>query len=210
MKQLGVLIAGITFCSVLSAADNPSQFPQLLDELERAATPMDRGFDQGINAFNKPGNRVVWFTLKNLRIGTHTVAVHVRRDAAGEASGRLQLVSPAGIVSPLMHLCVSRIVRRRAEREAHYDSLDPGSEAFVAADRRNFILTRDDTEEASVSRKRSLWTGGMPNRGSVRFTLRSGGRRRFIVVNDQDIGQVERALVGLLGADRVRNPVATA
>ena len=36
-----------------------------------------------------------WFTLKNLRIGTHTVAVHVRRDAAGVTATLTHLTGTA-------------------------------------------------------------------------------------------------------------------
>ena len=49
----------LVFATSLVAQETASEFPQLLDALERAATPMERGFDQGIRAFNRTGNRVI-------------------------------------------------------------------------------------------------------------------------------------------------------
>src|SRR5262249_13067319 len=81
------------------------------------------------------------------------------------ASGRLRLVGPAGIAAPLLALWVRRIVRRRVERETRYGSLTPASAEFLDADSRNFVWQSDEIERATVSRKRSLWTAGVPNSG---------------------------------------------
>jgi hypothetical protein len=119
-------------------------------------------------------------------------------------SGSLQLVAPAGIAAPLMALWVRSLVRKRTEREGHYDSLEPGSAKFLAADSRNFLLDGAGIERVIVNRKRSLWTAGTPNSGSIRIMLMGGARRRFVLVNEQDVGQIERELIGLLGSNCVR------
>ncbi|MSU78889.1 MAG: hypothetical protein EXS16_12440 [Gemmataceae bacterium] len=120
-----------------------------------------------------------------------------------EASGMVQLVKPAGIAGPLMKLWVHRLVRKRAERENRYNSLDPGSAEFLAADSKNFLLHSDDVEQVVINPNSSLWTG-RANSGSVRFILRSGRQTRVILVNEQDVRQIEQALNGIFGIDRVR------
>jgi hypothetical protein len=148
-----------------------------------------------------------WFTWDRLYkvylLKECIVGAYLAGQVYDELSGEIQLVRPAFILAPLMSMWVRRIVRKRAAREEHYDSLAPDSEEFLAADSRNFRIQADEVERATVSRARALWTWGASNSGSIRIMLRSGEQRRFILVNDQDVARIEEALVQLLGGNRV-------
>ena len=129
---------------------------------------------------------------------------YLAEQVCDEPSGKLQMVAPAGIAGPVMALWVRRLVRKRTERESYYDALNPSSAEFLAANSRNFLLDGGSIERVTVNRKRSLWTAGIPNSGSVQIILVGGTQQRFILVNQQDVDQIERSLIGLLGPDRVK------
>jgi hypothetical protein len=52
---------------------------------------------------------------------------------------------------------VRRGLKRRSEREAHYDSSDPFSAEFLHCDSRNFQVSRSDCIGIRLLRKRSFW-----------------------------------------------------
>src|SRR5262245_30818895 len=69
-----------------------------------------------------------------------------------EESGRVQLATAAGIFAPLMMKLVSRIVRKRNEREARYADLEPGTAEFLEVDDRNFIIRKDEVNRTVIHR----------------------------------------------------------
>jgi hypothetical protein len=145
-----------------------------------------------------------WDRLFKLHVVVDTVAgAYVGGQIYDDASGMTQLVGPAQAAGPLMALWVRRIVRRRSEREARYESLIPGSAEFLAVDRRNFALRGADIERVIISSKRSLWTVGAHNSGSIRFVLWSGTQWRFLLVNHQDVAWINQVLAAALGKNRV-------
>ena len=79
---------------------------------------------------------------------------------------------------------LARSFQRQEQRRSRYDEMDPASRAFLAEDDRNFQIHRNEIMKMTVDRKRSLWTPY--NVGAVNLELVSGGRRRFILVGDQD------------------------
>lgn len=126
-----------------------------------------------------------------------------------EASGRAQLIAPAGILGLFMVPWVRRMVRRRQEREASYASLDPGSDEFLAVDSRNFVIERADVEHVTIRRRRALWTWGATNSGTIEFALWGGVKRRFILIGEQDTDGVARALHDSFGSDSVTDEGAS-
>ena len=116
-----------------------------------------------------------------------------------ERSAHLQLVVSTGILGVFALPLVPWLMRRRREREAFYDSLDPGSTEFISADSQNYMIHRSEVHSVVVRRRRSLWTGGIPNAGSVDIHLIDGSRKRLILLGDQDRTAVEAQLTGSLG-----------
>jgi hypothetical protein len=77
------------------------------------------------------------------------------------------------------------------ERYMSADPLDPG---FLEADRKNFRFSSAELLEARFSARRTLWTGGVPNSGTVTLVPRAGRRRRLILLGHQDLGAVQNEL----------------
>jgi hypothetical protein len=77
-------------------------------------------------------------------------------------------------------------------RWAAADPLAPG---FLEADRKNFFYSNGELREAHITRRRALWTGPIPNSGSVTLTPRAGRRRRLILLGDQDPRAIHSLLV---------------
>ncbi|MBW2401229.1 MAG: hypothetical protein JRG80_18555 [Deltaproteobacteria bacterium] len=64
--------------------------------------------------------------------------------------------------------------------------------------KKNFAYSSGELLEARVSTRRALWTGPVPNSGSITLIPRSGRRRRLILLGNQDIRSV-RALIQSAG-----------
>ncbi len=71
---------------------------------------------------------------------------------------------------------------------------DPLAPDFLEADRKNFLYSSAELLEARVTRRRALWTGAIPNSGSVTLTPRSGRRRRLILLGEQDLQAIHSLL----------------
>jgi hypothetical protein len=72
---------------------------------------------------------------------------------------------------------------------------DPFAHGFLASDRRNFVHSIAELGEARLSARRALWTGPVPNSGSVTFIPRAGRKRRLILLGRQDLGVVRALLI---------------
>lgn len=118
-----------------------------------------------------------------------------------EQSAHMQLVAPAGCLGFLFLPIVRRAVRRRQEREEFYDTITPGSDEFVDADGRNFVIRRGEATQISVTSRQSLWTAGARNSGKLEIVLTGGRKRRFVLVGNQDADQVEELLSRSLGVE---------
>ena len=72
---------------------------------------------------------------------------------------------------------------------------DPTAPGFLEADRKNFLYGSAELREARVSRRRALWTGPIPNSGSVTLVPRAERRRRLILVGEQDLTAIHSLLL---------------
>lgn len=72
------------------------------------------------------------------------------------------------------------------------DPLDP---RFTDLDRKNFRYSISEIREARFSTRRALWTGGVPNSGSITLLPRAGRRRRLILLGRQDLRAIHALLV---------------
>jgi hypothetical protein len=80
------------------------------------------------------------------------------------------------------------------ERYAFADPLDP---AFLEADRKNFRFSSTELLEARFSPRRALWTGRVPNSGTLTLVPRTGRRRRLILLGHQDLVAVRDQLAAI-------------
>jgi hypothetical protein len=80
------------------------------------------------------------------------------------------------------------------EKYAGLDLLDPSA---LRLDPRNLLLPRGEIGAARIRTRRSLWTSRIPNSGSLRLELRSGGAKKFILLGKQDAEAVRAVLAGV-------------
>ncbi|HMP02274.1 MAG TPA: hypothetical protein PKD86_18730 [Gemmatales bacterium] len=127
-------------------------------------------------------------------------AARVAGQFGDESSARAQLVLSGGLLGLLFAPLVRRFAAQRAEREAFYDTLTPGSPDFLQADDLNFVLERTDVRKVVVDANRTWWTGAAANSGRIDFVLLDGSRRRLILAGEQDTAAIARLLVDSLGS----------
>jgi hypothetical protein len=96
---------------------------------------------------------------------------------------------------------VRRRLAKRREREALYDAVDPFSPSLLDLDERNFQLQRRDVAWTRLHTNRSWWTP--INAGVVEIALLDGTKPRFVLVGDQDQGDVLRSMEGFDSAIEV-------
>ena len=77
-----------------------------------------------------------------------------------------------------------------------YRNLDPLSPAFLESDPKNFRISGAEIRDLRISTRRALWTGPVPNSGSVTLVPRSGRKRRLILLGEQDPNRVQSLLAG--------------
>ena len=95
------------------------------------------------------------------------------------------------------------MVRRRTEHEALYDGLAPGSDEFLAADSRNFVIHRTEIDRVVIRRRKAFWTMGAGNSGSIEIILWSGRKQKYVLVGDQDVNVIEGLLTSSLGSVQI-------
>ena len=93
----------------------------------------------------------------------------------------------------------------KPELLARYQSVDPLGPDFLAQDAKNFRMSAAELREARFSKRRALWTGPVPNSGSLVLVPRSGRKRRLILLGQQDLNRI----YGLLTAAGVPTLQAT-
>ena len=59
-------------------------------------------------------------------------------------------------------------------------------EALRAIDKHNFKLTSDEVVSAQLRSRRTWWTGGLPNSGTIKLKLRGGKSRKLILIGKQN------------------------
>ena len=104
-----------------------------------------------------------------------------------EASARRQLQS----LYPFLRFWVRRLLAKREERETHYLQLDPRSDGFLAADKRNFFVPNTQVMDITVSRGRSLMWGGV---GKLKVDDATGRSRKFVLISQQDTDAIAEML----------------
>lgn len=76
-----------------------------------------------------------------------------------------------------------------------YLAMDVRSREFLAVDRRNFVCSAPEVRGFTISRRRALWTGGVPNSGAVTLDPRNGRKRRMILLGQQDLDALASLLM---------------
>jgi hypothetical protein len=75
-----------------------------------------------------------------------------------------------------------------------YAGLDPLDPSALRLDPKNLLVPAAEVRSAHLRRRRSLWTSRIPNSGSLRLELRTGGARKFILLGKQDPDAVRELL----------------
>lgn len=112
------------------------------------------------------------------------------RQVYDEDSVLRQLIAPAQIFGPLMQIWAKRILKKVRAREVFYDGLELSGDDFLAHDKANFRLYRQDILSLFADTKKRLWTGRSEISGTLKLKLRSGETREFIVTRGQDLGAI--------------------
>lgn len=83
------------------------------------------------------------------------------------------------LVRPFIRLCL----KTRRKREQFYPSLDLSSQAFLNADRRNFVITPRQVASIHLERGWSFWA--MQSTGALTIELGTGRRWKLILIGRQ-------------------------
>ncbi len=84
-----------------------------------------------------------------------------------------------------------------AKREllVQYGTQAPWAVDLAFQDPKNFQIPVSQVASADFRTRRSLWLGPIPNSGVVKFRLRDGKRRRFILIGRQQAREVHASLM---------------
>jgi hypothetical protein len=104
-------------------------------------------------------------------------------------AGQVYDAEVAALIPALGHL-----LAKRARLEDLYDSADVTGEGFLTRDSANFRLEASAIESAEFRARRSWWTGGLPNLGSLKLRLEDGTHRKFILAARQDLSRIKSLL----------------
>jgi hypothetical protein len=138
-------------------------------------TDMQQGSGTMLPADTFIANEAHWFTLDVVYL------VFVRNGAIAGARVGGQLVANARNypAEPTYYAKPKLLLR--------WVGADPSAPDFLASDRKNFLYSTAELREVAFTPRRALWTGGIPNSGSVILAPRNGRRRRLILLGDQDL-----------------------
>lgn len=103
-------------------------------------------------------------------------------------------------LGPLADPLIQQALCNLEEKIRIYDDIDPMSSAFLEADKTNFRILKEEVRRILINRKKSLWTASTPNSGTIKFVMRDGKTRKFILIGNQDVLQI-KASVRKLVAD---------
>jgi heat shock protein HtpX len=81
-----------------------------------------------------------------------------------------------------------------AKLDASYAELDPESEEFLARDRANFRIDRDQIERVELIERAKWGMGALPTAGRVVLHLRDGTRRELILLGRPNAAAIVRGL----------------
>jgi hypothetical protein len=99
-----------------------------------------------------------------------------------------------GLIGLLIHsLVVKPALRRQAELEAQYDTLEPGSPQFMGKDQRNFSVRPHDVRAAKL-KKGNFLTRGPKQVGTLELQTNDGASRQWRIFSSMTGMQIERAI----------------
>jgi hypothetical protein len=87
-----------------------------------------------------------------------------------------------------------------------YQAVDPESPAFLAINKDNFHIPCTEIRGVSFTSRKKLSMGGVPHSGSLFLWLANGHKREFILLGNQDGGNIEMLMIGVC-PNATRTPV---
>ena len=127
-------------------------------------------------------NEANWFTLDVI----YLVIVRNGAVAGARVGGQLFGTANAYSTDPSSYAKPELLLR--------WAAADTLAHEFLESDRKNFLYSAGELRDVVLTRRRALWTGAIPNSGSVTLTPRTGRRRRLILLGDQSLQAVHSLL----------------
>jgi len=87
-----------------------------------------------------------------------------------------------------------RAVKNRAEAEAKYDALPPGSPLFREGHKANFSLSSGEVQSAVVTPKAGGFKGAFSAGPTLELLVSGGKKRKFILIENQNLAFIKNLL----------------
>jgi len=87
-----------------------------------------------------------------------------------------------------------RAVKNRAEAEAKYDALPPGSPLFREGHKANFSLSSGEVQSAAVTPKPGGFKGAFSAGPTLELLVSGGKKRKFVLIENQNLAFVKNLL----------------
>jgi hypothetical protein len=148
---------------------------------------------------------------KLYKIYVGDMAFNAARIASGpynEQTARARYSATGGLLGALIGMLVAKMVikkilAKRAELEAKYDAMAPGSPPFREADKSNFVINASDVLGAIIWPKPSGIKGAFWQGPVLEFSLGTGKKRKFILVENQNLEFIKNLVAGVVTNTRL-------
>jgi hypothetical protein len=80
-----------------------------------------------------------------------------------------------------------------------YIDMNVSREQFLRIDKFNFIISKDDISLVSYNRKKTWWTGSLPNHGTLTIIAKDTKKKKFILHHANDSDNLIKVLQGFFG-----------
>ncbi len=87
-----------------------------------------------------------------------------------------------------------RVVKNRAEAEAKYDALPPGSPLFREGHKANFSLSSGEVQSAVVTPKAGGLKGAFSAGPTLELLVTGGKKRKFVLIENQNLAFIKNLL----------------
>jgi len=87
-----------------------------------------------------------------------------------------------------------RAVKKRAEAEAKYDALPPGSPLFREGHKANFSLSGGEVQSAVISPKPGGFKGAFSSGPTLELLVTGGKKRKFLLIENQNLAFIKNLL----------------
>ncbi len=87
-----------------------------------------------------------------------------------------------------------KAVQKRADNEARYAALEPGSPPFREGDKANFSLSGSEVQSAVLTPKPTGFKGAFSGGPTLELQLAGGKKRKFLIIENQNLPFIKNLL----------------